>query len=348
MTPHAVYTATADTSPHPAVTPFDAAAVRPIFVIGYSRSGTTLLQLLIAAHQGFRTCRETHLFKHALLAVDGWERRSLDETDLETVLDRLSRKSECVLDLAARRRLFQRANGGLGPAELLHEVMLSLIGEPWDKAFRWVEKSPRHAMWLPQILEIFPDARVLHMLRDPRDVVSSRIKQRDFNGAVEEYVYYMLRADEWRAFVERTLAVARGSDRVMDVRYEDLAAEPRATMERVMAFLDAPFEPQSLETFSEQYANVVLPWEHRHKGLCAKGALVNRTGIWRERIPPARARMVECLCASLMQRLGYAPDRPVGPAGRALHEGLLRLWRLRCRIRAQSLVATMVTRRPSA
>lgn len=304
---------------------FNPTNIRPVFVVGYSRSGTTLLQLLIAAHAGFRTGRETHLFKHALVPISNWISGFISTKELDLVLDRLSRKSELALDMVARDRLYKEAQSatGLRVTRLMHETMLHLAGKPDDRGFRWVEKSPRHAMYIPEILNLFPKANIINIVRDPRDVVSSRIKMRDFSNHLKEFTYYLMRAEEWRVYVEKSLSFAAGSDRVMTVRYENLAANPSETMTDVMTFLGERFEPESLETFAEQYANVILPWEHRHKNLCAKGTIVNRAGIWRERITPAQARMVEHLCTKLMDRFKYEPQKPTNKLGVAAYNSLV-------------------------
>lgn len=295
-----------------------------MFIVGYSRSGTTLLQLLIAAHDGFRTGRETHLFKHALVPVENWRSGFIDRKGLNMALDRLSRKSELVLDMVALERLRAEAEQGLRVSRLLHEIMLHLVGEANDTGFRWVEKSPRHAMYIPEILSLYPKARIINMIRDPRDVVSSRIKVRHFASRTEEFFYYLMRADEWRSYVAKSLAYGEDSKRVKHVLYEDLAAHPGRTMGEIMAFLGHTFEEQSLETFADNYPRVILPWENRHKNLCAKGTIINRTGIWKERITPGQARMVELLCDDLMKGFGYTPQKPVREPGKFVCNFLVR------------------------
>jgi len=130
--------------------------------------------------------------------------------------------------------------------------LLRLIGwSQQESSLRpWILKTPQHMLDLPALLEVFPDARLIFTHRDPKKVVGSAaslawnqtIIYSDHNDPVET-------GREWfgktATMIER-MRTARDSiprDRMIDVQYEDMENDWRATMERVYRFLGFDIEP---------------------------------------------------------------------------------------------------------
>lgn len=108
---------------------------------------------------------------------------------------------------------------------------------------RWVEKTPKHVRHLDRIFRLFPAARVVVMVRDPRDVVSSLKKRSgDFEEALERWVGDNTHAEEWR-----------DDPRVHFVCYEDLKEGFEDALRVVVDFLGLPWSDRLLDYTSTQF-----------------------------------------------------------------------------------------------
>jgi len=130
--------------------------------------------------------------------------------------------------------------------------LLRLIGwSQQESSLRpWILKTPQHMLDLPALLEVFPDARLIFTHRDPKKVVGSAaslawnqtIIYSDQNDPVET-------GREWlgkTAMMIERMRAARDSiprERMIDVQYDDMENDWRATMERVYRFLGFDIEP---------------------------------------------------------------------------------------------------------
>jgi O-antigen/teichoic acid export membrane protein len=173
------------------------------------------------------------------------------------------------------------------------------------KARIWGEKTPGHALWLPQIRALFPRARVLFMVRDPRDVLVSYDDRWDKSRRDTQYListaalmkYYLTYLLERPSFPAR---------QVCWVKYEALVEEPRGVMQEVCRFLDVPFQPGMLE-FHRQQQNVErdMP-EGQHHRLLSRPATADHVGRYRQLFSSSQIALMERLLGAEMQALGYS------------------------------------------
>jgi len=170
----------------------------------------------------------------------------------------------------------------------------------------WGEKTPGHALWLPQIRELFPRARVLFIVRDPRDVVVSYDDRWDEGRRDTDYIlstaallkYYLRHLLHHPAFP---------SEQVRWVKYEVLTAQPAAELEQICDFLGVDFE-QSMLAFYRRHANV----EHdtpdgRYHALLSKPATTEKIGRYREALSLSQIALIERFLAEEMLAVGYSP-----------------------------------------
>lgn len=125
-----------------------------VFLVGFARSGTTLLEQILASHAD-------------IVALE--EKQTIDPAIMEFVRDNPSIDRLAALDEAGAREW----------RELYWNRVREYGVEPAGKVF--VDKLPLHTFYLPVIAKLFPRARILFARRDPRDVVISCFKHR-FRG----------------------------------------------------------------------------------------------------------------------------------------------------------------------
>jgi hypothetical protein len=176
----------------------------------------------------------------------------------------------------------------------------------------WGDKSPSYVRYGELLFEHFPDARLVHIVRDVRDYCISINKtwRKDMRRA----------AHEWSRDVARAHRLCRSQpERCIEVAYEDLLRTPEAVMQRLLIFL-------GLDPSGESMLRLSRPVEVR-------GAAAGRTEIMRdnfskfaERLTPRRIRVIEALAFDTMHLVGYRPlhatrQKHLGP----LQQRVLRL-----------------------
>ena len=193
----------------------------PIFLLGFPRSGTTLLDRALDAHPALHVLEEEELLAGVRERwVDGGALENLHQLVPDQVLD-----ARRMYRAAAREAAGERAPG-----------------------CRLVDKLPLNSAYLPLIHRLFPDALVIRAVRDPRDAcLSCWMQMFDLVGAMP----YFLDLDDTARYydsVARLLAstLDRLPVRVHEVRYEDLVTDLPASVRGVLDFLDLPWDDQVL------------------------------------------------------------------------------------------------------
>ena len=154
----------------------------------------------------------------------------------------------------------------------------------------WGDKSPGYIHHIPLIYTLFPRARVIHIIRDPRDQVQSahRAWHKDRIRA----------AARWADGVEAaTVALADHPDRSMMVRYEDLVTRPEEVLRAICSFLDLTFEPSMVE--------LDRPSENLGDARGSTTVIASNVEKWRLGMAPSLQRRVEALCADGLRAHGY-------------------------------------------
>lgn len=152
-------------------------------------------------------------------------------------------------------RWAQQAADFSGFASRLHEHLRALTGKPI-----WAEKTPWNIRVIAKFLAAFPAARVIHLVRDPRDVILSLRKRN-----AEESM--LPAAENWLTSVA-AVAPVRERSNLLEVRYEDLCTETDAELARICAFLGVPFDPAYFRNNAHASRGLMrspgrASWDHR-------------------------------------------------------------------------------------
>ncbi|HKR62411.1 MAG TPA: sulfotransferase [Thermoanaerobaculia bacterium] len=257
------------------------------FVVGFPRSGTTLLSVLLDRHSRLCVTPETAFFDEVAPQL-----RANDDARLGIVLRKWRRLPELRLDA---EHVIAQLPRPWTPSDVLRAI-LDLYAEAHAKP-RCGEKTPQHLNHADTILRHFDDAKILCLVRDGRDAVLSLRAMPWFRGSLAAT------AKMWKESVRIAEEHARKqSNRFTIVRYEDLIASPHEHLALTMHFIGESFEPRQLDT--SVASDVVLPRSMEWKGR----ALGPITADAQSRRESARAEDVAYLDRVLhddLQRLGY-------------------------------------------
>lgn len=231
---------------------------RRLFLVGASRSGTTLLQVLLASHPSIHTFPETAFF---ISAVGRGRRRLLAELGLTTgkeyrIVERFLKRiaREDLLSTYPRRPfLFRTAVDGF--VRLLDRLTVEASKEIW------VEKTPRHFRYIGMIRRFVPSSQVVHMIRDGRDVVASiyhrAVSFPDEFGRQRHLSYGI---DLWNRAIEASIQYL-GKPNHVYVVYEQLVAQPRRVLRHVCGEIGIAYDPHMLSTTQQTAHRALLSRE---------------------------------------------------------------------------------------
>jgi hypothetical protein len=268
-----------------------ATAMKTVFLVGCPRSGTTWLQIILGSHPGIATVRETHLFDRYLSDIYARyenEAQKLGKDGLRILL------GEDKLDRLCRGF----ADG------VLAEIAATKPG------CRVVLEKTASQIWSTQLMQrLYPEAYFLHIVRDPRAVAASMLAYARESWANEGEPDVLTAAEAWLSAVTiGHVDLAALGEQHIEIRYEDLVAEPEATLAAILTPLGLDPMGYDRERFSidaiKARGTAGSPldpaWENR-TNFFRRGSAEG----WTEELSPAQIAVVEDACSELMAEFGY-------------------------------------------
>lgn len=206
---------------------------KPIFITGTDRSGTSLMYALLASHPNLSMVRRTNMWRWFYGHYGDLRQPENFERCLSTML-RYKRLAVLQPDPERIRREFSAGEPTYGRLfALLHMHHAERLGRA-----RWGDKSLHTEHHADALFREFPHAKVIHMMRDPRDRYTSVVRRYD-PGEAKGISAAMGRWMASARSAQRNLR--RYPDRYMVVRYETLAHHPVDTLRTVCRFIDEPY-----------------------------------------------------------------------------------------------------------
>lgn len=286
----------------------DARAKVPIIIVGVGRSGTSLLHSMLHAHPQLVFLPELHFFrKYVGPPLQRWRWKVAGSGRMRQTLHRDADFHRVELEVEELLSPFLCGEAGFSP-EAVYRRLLSVYLQHREEAtgekFTSVGvKDPRLIDYLPPLAKNFPGARILHIIRDPRDVLLSRRRAAWSAGR-----------PDWMHLMTYTAQLARGraggaryfGDRYTEIIYEELLGRPVSVLRRVCSQLDVPYSEEMLD-FGESARELVSQDEMEWKSETTGPLLRDNTDNWRSALPPAVVSLVDRLCVTPFPDLPYSP-----------------------------------------
>ena len=279
------------------------------FVVGVGRSGTTLLRMMLDSHPELAIPPETHFVPELIEDERGGAR---PEALVERMIETRTWPDFGVAadELRARVRSLERP-----AAAAVLRCFYGLYAERHGKR-RWGDKTPIYVKRMRLIAGVLPEARFVHLIRDGRDVALSR--RRRGMGAEKPIAEA---AERWQRRIELARKQSRRlRDRYLELRYEDLVADPEHALRRVCAHCELDFDAAMLahhERAEERLGELgdlagsggrrPRSGEERlaAHALAARPASSERVGVWRTEMAGADVAAFEAVAGGLLSELGY-------------------------------------------
>jgi hypothetical protein len=272
---------------------------RPVFVVGFPRSGTTLLRLMLHSHPRIAIPHETSFLLEAYhnrkrfgdLSVEA-NRRAL----ARFIVDRKESRFHLLkLDGADVTERIVAAPPTLGSCvAAVYRAYADQHGKP-----RWGDKRPSYVRWLDVVLRMYPDAQIINLVRDGRDPIASLLDM-PWN---KQGIYYWVA--QWVAAVD---AAARAEKRLPAdaytmLRYEDLVADPEPHLRRLCEFLGETYDPAMSQP--DRLAATIVPTNRSWHDRTRTPVTTKRIGTWAQRLEPWQIELCETAMGDRLRGLGY-------------------------------------------
>ena len=230
-----------------------------IFVVGSSRSGTTMMGRILGNHSDIFTFKELHFFGTI------WTNNSNQDLNKQEQIDLLSRLL-CIqgdglfkqqnISVFNEEAISLLAHKNICNPLSIYELFLDTMANE-NKSIISCEQTPKNIYYLDEILAFFPQAKVINMVRDQRDVLLSQKNKwkRKFLGAskiplseaIRSYINYhpILISKVWNSSLEYS-AKYFDNERVKIVKFEELLSKSESTIKDICHFLAIEFHSEML------------------------------------------------------------------------------------------------------
>jgi hypothetical protein len=163
----------------------------------------------------------------------------------------------------------------------------------------WGDKTPLNSYHASKIVRVFPDARFIHLIRDPVDVLYSYLDRGLFDDLPSA-------VDRWRSSIKAVQDFSATSDAVFDVRYEDLVSEPESTVASVTRFLDVQMDEDAIRDRDHLEELSDIAW-FEHFEHVSQPISTEHVGKGRREFSPDTLRRLHRHLGDACQKLGYEP-----------------------------------------
>jgi hypothetical protein len=264
----------------------------PVFIVGAPRSGTSLTRDLLRLCDGLYIPPDETQFVPALIRQ---ARGGASPDALARLLDGSAfaehmRRRKLWPPLCELRALMTASD----VSTLLPRLMAALaMCEGGTVPSQWGDKTPIYIFELDLLLGLYPKAKVVVVVRDPRNVVASM--QRAWGRST------IRSAVEWRDAARIAIKARQelDADTFYLVRYEDLTTDPQGEMARIAAWLGITFDSKRLEQYKGE--------ERWGRAAGHAGVQRDQGDAYREQLSSSQIACVERISIGEMRSFGYAP-----------------------------------------
>jgi hypothetical protein len=272
----------------------------PVFVVGSARSGTTLLYHMLLSSGGFaKLFGEPAVFDLIVLRFGDLSHRRNRERAVRSWLGKKTHAASGLAAGAIRQKLLEECHSN---SEFLSAVMSEVARQ--QQVERWAVWGPDNLLYLETIKAQIPEAKFIHMIRDGRDVAVSMNQERFVRPLPGDASRSLLVAGlhwQWKVKEGRRQAAALGAD-YLEVRFEDLLADPQRQLDRVSRLIEHPLDYEmlrkapvgSFQSTNSSFVDVDA------------GLAYQPVRRWQKRLTAEQVAQLEACIGDTLEELGYA------------------------------------------
>jgi hypothetical protein len=290
---------------------------KPIFIVGCPRSGTTILAKILNNHSKIASATEVHYFNH-LCKLKKYDWNNIDDKFLKTFYNETRIEDFCSLLKISFEEFKNQFNSTEIEASLtkinqnqrrLFDTLMLLLLKKNNKQL-CCEKTPQHLLSVEKILLLYPDAKIVHLIRDGRDTVNSLIKMPwRPEGLLNNSRF-------WKQYAKIGLELndkySKAKNNFITIKYEDLLRTPDSTIRILCEFVQINFEESMLSkntsTSTVDESNIFSSWESSWKHKAMEELDSTRVGAWHKELSSQDQTLINWHLKKELLALGYKPE----------------------------------------
>lgn len=294
----------------------------PVFICGHRKTGTTLLVNLLDNHKDLLTYPDDSGFWYMFYPLFDSSEISSEKKD-EIVLNNLVPNFEYIIRNVpddyikkmnfSKEKFYDYYKEFISSTNHTTKDILTSLVKAMNKIFQqktsikhWVEKTTSSEVYALDIAKMFPNAKFIHIIRDPRDNWGSlksgwEKRYSDFNDEPRRLMHSLLeRGKLCMEFAKHNQDIL-GKQTYKVIKFEDLTASPEQIMKEISDFLKIEFTETLL-----QPTVLGLPWKgNNFENLKFTKISSSNSNRWRERIAPEEAMLIEYYFKDIMKEFSY-------------------------------------------
>jgi len=277
-----------------------------VFIVGRGRSGTTLLQNILDANESMILPIESRLIihlKNKYLNTQNWTDKKIDDLIVDLYKDKIFNS---YWDIS--KKTIHDALKSYNKEELTFPIICKIIYLKFPSIFAKSnikligDKNPIYSVFIPELLEVFPNAKFIHIIRDYRDnVVSNRTSFGRKSAGILAY--------GWLSFNLQIEVVKKNNTAMFfTLRYEDLVKNAEPIIKELCIFLGLEYSINMLH-FHESISKVKTQQDIEalstiHKNL-DKPINANQIDKWKTKLTNPELEIIDFICASYGEKYDY-------------------------------------------
>jgi len=285
-----------------------------IFVVGNSRSGTTMMGKILHNHPLVHTFHELHFFEHLWTTADMG--KVIDQQEAITLYARLLKNEyEGLVSHVDYKKYRDQAQVQIQslPPPITRELVFKAFLENetrQDSKLIACEQTPRNILYAKEILQLFPECNIIAMVRDPRDVVLSqkgKWKRRFLGGkkhhplseAMRSWINYhsITMSKLWKHNYNLIRSI-QDHPRVLVIKFENLVQAPKQEIEKICDFAGIDYQQHMLQV---PQAGSSSSTDQSELGI------KNTTGKWKNGgLRTSELFLCQLICKKEMEDAGYS------------------------------------------
>ena len=280
----------------------------PIFIVGANRSGTTLLRLILNAHSRLAIPEEIVYFGSSMAGVpiEKWRSPGLSDEAYNAFVHDFVFKLCAPLEGINQAEVYQQIlNDRPGDFRKPYKHILEYWSVYHGKK-RWGEKTPGNLFYADVLIEMFPRAKFIHLVRDPRAGVSSMMKTSFFP---KDIVFNAMSRHKFMTKGRSILEQAVPEHQRTTLRYEDLVLEPEKTVRAICNFIEETFEEGMMSFYQDSRQYMKRDAAASFNKEATKPISADMLDKWRKVLRPEEVALVQHICKNEMREFGYDSEK---------------------------------------
>lgn len=258
----------------------------PVFIVGMPRSGTTLIQGILCNTKRYFPMPETHFFVRAAYNLP---EENLTKKNRKRIRRKLRKKSKFKIDKEFPNYLTTQKD--------IFEYLVDQFNT--DGVHTFLEKTPRHVFFYSKILEYYPDAKFICMIREPKNVVSSQLTNSPKKNKS------IIRLSLLYNKIAAVILKIKEHNNVLLITYEKLTGDTELTLRNICKFLNISYDAKLIENVAAP-PGIVFPHEFwKYKNIYQEKVQENITDKWRKTLSVNQANTINFITHSKAGNFGY-------------------------------------------